>query len=135
MRAALLPSAALRWTRFRSMATNANSAATKKPVTKMSSRTAMRPSAVVMCAGYCPVNPAQVLLAALAMALGARIQGTVGLTASGLELARTRHMLIGAGIVSGYMATITAIGGPPVALLYHRDNAAAAVTVVVRELL
>jgi hypothetical protein len=46
------------------MATKENSAATKNPVAKIRSRTASRPSAVVMCAGYVGVNPVQVLLAA-----------------------------------------------------------------------
>src|SRR5438445_2758519 len=52
MSAPLLPSATSRSMRLRSTATNANSAATKKPVARMSSRTATRPSAVAMCAGY-----------------------------------------------------------------------------------
>jgi uncharacterized membrane protein YfcA len=161
-----------------------------------------------MCAGYCGVNPVQVFLAVLAMALGAFVQGgvgfgsslvaapllalvdvrlvpgpigiaslvlnllivrsvdaghadpdirwaigglvpgtiaasitlgvlstrglsvafailvfvAVGLTASGLSLRRTPQTLVGAGVVSGFMGTIAAIGGPPVALLYQHDR-------------
>src|SRR5438034_6678902 len=81
-RAAPLPSRASRSTRLRSTATKENSAATKNPVTRIRSRTASRPSAVAMCAGYCGVTPLQVLLAALAMAVGALVQGAVGFGAS-----------------------------------------------------
>src|SRR3954454_8024956 len=77
-RAAPRPSLARRSTRLRSTATNENSAATKNPVTKIRSRTASRPSAVAMCAGYCGVSPLQVFLAALGMAVGALVQGAVG---------------------------------------------------------
>jgi len=161
-----------------------------------------------MCAGYCGVSPLQVFLAALAMAIGALVQGAVGfggslvgapllalvdvrlvpgpigiaslvlnllivrgpdqgrpdpgirwataglvpgtiaagatlavlstrglsiafailvflgvgLTASGLSPRRTPRVLFGAGVVSGFMGTVSSIGGPPVALLYQHDG-------------
>jgi uncharacterized membrane protein YfcA len=46
----------------------------------------------------------------------------VGLTASGFSLRRTPPTLFGAGVVSGFMGTISSIGGPPVALLYQHDG-------------
>jgi len=60
----------------------------------------------------------------LSIAFALLVIAAVALTASGLALRRTRQTLVGAGIVSGYMATIAAIGGPPVALLYQRDGTA-----------
>jgi hypothetical protein len=49
----------------------------------------------------------------------------VALTASGLRVAPTRANLVGAGIASGVMGTMTSIGGPPVALVYQHAEGAA----------
>jgi uncharacterized membrane protein YfcA len=43
----------------------------------------------------------------------------VVLVATGARVRRTRRALLGAGALSGFMATTTSIGGPPVALLYQ----------------
>ena len=58
----------------------------------------------------------------LSVAFAILVFVAVGLTASGLSLRRTPRSLFGAGIVSGFMGTIAAIGGPPVALLYQHDR-------------
>jgi len=41
------------------------------------------------------------------------------LSVSGLSLRRTDSNLVGAGVVSGFMGTVSGIGGPPIALVYH----------------
>jgi uncharacterized membrane protein YfcA len=46
----------------------------------------------------------------------------VGLTASGLAVRRVPATLFGAGVLSGFMGTVTSVGGPPIALLYQRDS-------------
>jgi uncharacterized membrane protein YfcA len=45
----------------------------------------------------------------------------VALSASGLHVVATPKTLLGAGVLSGFMATTAAIGGPPIALLYQRE--------------
>lgn len=45
----------------------------------------------------------------------------VALSASGLRVALTPKTMLGAGVLSGFMATTAAIGGPPIALLYQRE--------------
>jgi uncharacterized membrane protein YfcA len=42
----------------------------------------------------------------------------VAVSVRGRRLAATRHNLAGAGAVSGFMGTISGIGGPPIALAY-----------------
>lgn len=49
----------------------------------------------------------------------------VGLSAIGLAVSLTRRSALVAGTLSGFMGTISSIGGPPVALLYQRSSAAA----------
>jgi uncharacterized membrane protein YfcA len=44
----------------------------------------------------------------------------VALSASGLHVAPSRPVLVGAGTASGFMGTISGIGGPPMALVYQR---------------
>jgi len=44
------------------------------------------------------------------------------MTARGAALEPTRGNLLAAGFVSGFMGTAAAIGGPPVALLYQRED-------------
>lgn len=42
----------------------------------------------------------------------------VGLSSVGLRLRPTRRTLAGAGVASGFMGTVSGIGGPPIALAY-----------------
>jgi uncharacterized membrane protein YfcA len=51
--------------------------------------------------------------------VGATVLVAVGLVATGTRVARTRSALFGAGTLSGFMATTSSIGGPPIALLYQ----------------
>lgn len=46
----------------------------------------------------------------------------VGLSAAGRQLAKTRPTLAGVGVLSGFMGTISGIGGPPIALVYQRAD-------------
>ncbi len=46
----------------------------------------------------------------------------VVLTGAGWDIRKTSSTLFGAGMVSGFMGTISGIGGPPVALLYQHDS-------------
>jgi uncharacterized membrane protein YfcA len=47
----------------------------------------------------------------------------VALSISGLSVERTPRMLVAAGTLSGFMGTVSSIGGPPIALLYQRERA------------
>ena len=51
--------------------------------------------------------------------VGAMVLVAVGLVGTGARVARTRPALFGAGTLSGFMATTSSIGGPPIALLYQ----------------
>jgi uncharacterized membrane protein YfcA len=51
--------------------------------------------------------------------VGAMVLLAVVLVATGARVTRTRRALLGAGALSGFMATTTSIGGPPMALLYQ----------------
>jgi uncharacterized membrane protein YfcA len=57
----------------------------------------------------------------LSVAFAILVFVAVGLTASGLSLRRRPPTVFGAGVVSGFMGTVSGIGGPPVALLYQHD--------------
>jgi uncharacterized membrane protein YfcA len=46
----------------------------------------------------------------------------VGLSVAGWHLAKTRRNLIGVGLLSGFMGTVSGIGGPPIALVYQRAD-------------
>jgi uncharacterized membrane protein YfcA len=46
----------------------------------------------------------------------------VVLTGSGWDIRKTARTLFGAGALSGFMGTVSGIGGPPVALLYQHDS-------------
>jgi uncharacterized membrane protein YfcA len=64
------------------------------------------------------------LLAALsprsvALVVGLVVLGGVAMTASGVRLRPRRATLLVAGLLSGFMGTTAAIGGPPVALVYQ----------------
>jgi len=58
----------------------------------------------------------------LGLAFGALVLLGVGLTASGWHLPPTPRVLLGAGALSGFMATVAAIGGPPMALVYQHES-------------
>lgn len=58
----------------------------------------------------------------LELLFGVLILVATGLTASGLHIGVTPGTLVGAGFASGFMATTVSIGGPPMALLYHRQD-------------
>jgi uncharacterized membrane protein YfcA len=59
----------------------------------------------------------------LSIAVSVLVLLAVMVTASGLTVVRGRATLLGAGTVSGFMGTISGIGGPPVALVYQREPA------------
>jgi len=58
----------------------------------------------------------------LGLAFGALVLLGVGLTASGWHLPPSPRVLLGAGALSGFMATTAAIGGPPMALVYQHES-------------
>lgn len=51
--------------------------------------------------------------------VGAMVLAAVVLVALGTRVARSRRALFGAGVVSGFMATTSSVGGPAIALLYQ----------------
>jgi hypothetical protein len=53
------------------------------------------------------------------LAFGVLVLIAVGLSVSGLHPRPTRRTLLGAGLASGFMGTTTAIGGPPMALVFQ----------------
>lgn len=57
----------------------------------------------------------------LSIAFAVLVMVGVALTASGVAVRRSHATLLGAGATSGFMGTISGIGGPPVALLYQGD--------------
>ncbi len=58
----------------------------------------------------------------IALAFGLMVLASVVLSASGLHLEPRPGTLVAAGVLSGFMGTVTAIGGPPIALLYQRAD-------------
>ncbi len=46
----------------------------------------------------------------------------VALSFAGWQLAKTRPTLASVGILSGFMGTVSGIGGPPIALVYQRSD-------------
>jgi uncharacterized protein len=46
----------------------------------------------------------------------------VALSVIGWHLAKTRPNLVGVGLLSGFMGTVSGIGGPPIALVYQRAD-------------
>lgn len=62
-----------------------------------------------------PARPLAVLFAVLVLT-------AVAITASRIHLHPTRPTLLVAGALSGYMATATSIGGPPMALVYANEE-------------
>jgi uncharacterized membrane protein YfcA len=57
----------------------------------------------------------------LAALFAALVLIAVAMTASGLSLRPKRATLLAAGAMSGFMGTVAAIGGPPVALVYQHS--------------
>lgn len=62
-----------------------------------------------------PARPLAILFAVLVLV-------AVAITASGVHLRPTRNTLLVAGGLSGYMATSTSIGGPPMAMVYANEE-------------
>jgi uncharacterized membrane protein YfcA len=60
----------------------------------------------------------------LSTLLGSLVLLAVALTASGLHVPPRPATLTLAGVLSGFMATIVSVGGPPIALLYQRESGA-----------
>ncbi len=54
--------------------------------------------------------------------VGAMVLVAVALTARAVDLRLTRPTLLGAGFVSGIAGTATSIGGPPMAIVYQREE-------------
>ena len=57
----------------------------------------------------------------ISLAFGLIILAAVGLSISGLRFPPNRVNLFVAGVLSGIMGTIAAIGGPPIALVYQNE--------------
>ena len=60
---------------------------------------------------------------AMAIALGSIVLLAVGISLTGWHVRPTASTLVGAGLVSGVMGTLTSVGGPPMALVYQREQA------------
>lgn len=60
----------------------------------------------------------------LSIAFAVLVGVAVVLSASGWMLRRTPRSLFGAGAASGFMGTLSGIGGPPIALAYQHEPAA-----------
>jgi uncharacterized membrane protein YfcA len=58
----------------------------------------------------------------VAMALASVVLVAVLLSVAGWRVRRTPSTLAGAGALSGFMGTISSVGGPPVALLYQDER-------------
>jgi hypothetical protein len=75
--------------------------------------------------GRIPTSIAAALLVAVlpargvAISLGVAVLIAVGMSALGWRVERTPATLFSAGAVSGVMGTVSAIGGPPIAMLYQ----------------
>jgi uncharacterized membrane protein YfcA len=60
----------------------------------------------------------------MAVLLGLLILVAVVISLTGWHVRPTASTLVGAGMVSGVMGTLTSVGGPPMALVYQREQAA-----------
>ncbi len=56
------------------------------------------------------------------LVVGVMVFIAVGIVASGARVPRTRPALVGAGTLSGFMATTASIGGPAMAVLYQDSS-------------
>lgn len=61
---------------------------------------------------------------AIAVVLGAIVLSAVAVSVSGWHVRPSPPTLVGAGALSGVMGTLTSVGGPPMALVYQREEAA-----------
>jgi uncharacterized membrane protein YfcA len=59
---------------------------------------------------------------ALSLLFAALVLLGVALSAAGRQLAKTRPTLVGVGVLSGFMGTVSGIGGPSIALVYQRSD-------------
>lgn len=59
---------------------------------------------------------------ALSLLFAGLVLVAVALSMAGWHLAKTRPTLTGVGIMSGFMGTVSGIGGPPIALVYQRSD-------------
>jgi uncharacterized membrane protein YfcA len=60
---------------------------------------------------------------AFAVSFGLLVLLGVGLSTAGFRVRVTRSTALGAGWLGGFMATTSAIGGPPLAMLYQHEQA------------
>ncbi len=58
----------------------------------------------------------------LALALGIVVLLAVAVSVVGVEIPLNPRTSLAAGLLSGFFGTVTAIGGPPIALLYQRES-------------
>lgn len=58
----------------------------------------------------------------LGVVLGTLVLLGVALSVSGWHLPPVPRILVGAGLLSGFMGTIVSIGGPPIALVYQHES-------------
>ncbi len=58
----------------------------------------------------------------LGITFGVLVLAAVAMSASGLHIRVSPTSLLGAGTLSGFMATTASIGGPPIALLLQRES-------------
>jgi len=59
---------------------------------------------------------------ALDLMIGSLVLIAVAILASGVHLLRTRMLELGAGVFAGISSYVSSIGGPPIALLYSREE-------------
>ncbi|NIR59973.1 MAG: sulfite exporter TauE/SafE family protein, partial [Gammaproteobacteria bacterium] len=55
----------------------------------------------------------------LVIAVGALVLLAVAMSVAGLKISPTRPTLITAGALSGFMSTVSSVGGPPLAITYQ----------------
>ncbi|NQZ96036.1 MAG: sulfite exporter TauE/SafE family protein [Myxococcales bacterium] len=58
----------------------------------------------------------------ISLIIGAAVLLAVAMSASGAKIRPTRVTLLSAGVVSGAMGTASAIGGPPMAMVYQHED-------------
>jgi uncharacterized membrane protein YfcA len=59
-------------------------------------------------------------LKGLVITVGVLVLLSVALSVAGLRVERTRKTLVTAGVLSGFMSTVSSVGGPPLAIAYQR---------------
>jgi uncharacterized membrane protein YfcA len=58
-------------------------------------------------------------LEGLVIMVGVLVLLAVAISLSGLHVERTRRTLVTAGVISGFMSTVSSVGGPPLAIAYQ----------------